>query len=299
MTDMPDRYHRNMLLFGVEGQRKLGNTSVLVAGTGGLGSPLIQHLALLGVKRVVSVDDEELDETNRNRFVGARHDDPVPGSAKVDLVSRLVREINPEVEAVALPVGLVSEEAFAAVRGADWVFGCFDKDGPRAILNELCAAYEKPYIDLASDVPEPGIYGGRVCVSLNGHGCLDCLGLLDRKAVRRYIETPEQRDREDEIYGIAKGALEKKGPSVSPVNGVIASLAATEFMVAVTGLRAPTRLQEYRGWESKVVVITDEPKSDCLYCTSFRGNPEDSDVERYLRLRHLRTSGRIAIVEKL
>lgn len=288
MTDMPDRYHRNTLLFGAEGHRRLRSTSVAVIGAGGLGSPLIQHLALLGVKRVTSVDDDELDETNRNRFVGARHDDPVPGSPKVHLVSRMIREINPEVESVALQCGLVSEEAFAAVRAADWVFGCFDKDGPRAILNELCAAYEKPYIDLASDVPEPGIYGGRVCVSVDGNGCLDCLGLFDRKAVRRYLETAEQREREDKIYGINRGALETKGPSVSPVNGVVAGLAATEFMVAVTGLRAPTRLQEYRGWQSKVVVITDAPRPDCLCCTGIRGKPQEADVERYLLLPHLR-----------
>lgn len=287
MTDMPDRYHRSTLLFGGEGQRKLCSTSVVVIGTGGLGSPLIQHLALLGVKRVTSVDDEELDETNRNRFIGARATDPVPGSPKVDLVSRMIREINPEVETVPLHCGLVSEEAFAAVRQADWVFGCFDSDGPRAILNEICAAYEKPYIDLASDVLEPGIYGGRVFVTLNGNGCLECMDLLDRKAVRRYIETPEQRQQEDAIYGIEKGALEHKGPSVSPLNGVVAALAATEFMVAVTGLRAPTRLQEYRGWLSKVMVSEDEPKPDCPCCEGIRGKPEEADVERYLRIPHL------------
>jgi len=288
MTDVPSRYHRSTLLFGAEGQGKLSSTSVVVIGTGGLGSPLVQHLALLGVKRVTSVDDEELDETNRNRFIGARATDPVPGSPKVELVSRMIREINPDVESIPLQCGLVSEEAFAAARQADWVFGCFDGDGPRAILNELCAAYEKSYIDLASDVPESGIYGGRVCITLNGNGCLECLDLLDRKAVRRYLETPEQREQEDAIYGIEKGALEHKGPSVSPLNGVVAALAATEFMVGVTGLRAPTRLQEYRGWQSKVVVSTDAPKPDCHCCTGIRGKPEDADVERYLRIPHLR-----------
>lgn len=289
MSEFSDRYHRSILLFGAEGQKKLRSTSVAVLGVGGLGSPVIQHLALLGVKSIASVDDEELDDTNRNRFIGAKHTDPVPGSAKVMLADRLIREINPDVESVALPCGLVSEEAFEAVKTADWVFGCFDKDGPRAILNELCAAYERPYIDLASDVPEPGIYGGHVCVSVGGNGCLECLGLLDRKAVRRYIETEEQRDREDAIYGVPKGALDVKGPSVSPINGVIAALGATEFMVAVTGLRKPTRLQEYRGWQSKVVVSHDTPRPDCLYCKGVRGKPVESDVERYLKLAHLRS----------
>lgn len=292
MTDVPGRYHRNTLLFGAEGQRKLRGTSVAVVGVGGLGSPLIQHLALLGVNRITSVDDEELDETNRNRFVGARHTDAVPGNPKVELADRLIREINPDVESIPLRCGLVSEAAFAAVKAADWVFGCFDNDGPRAILNELSAAYARPYIDLASDVPAPGVYGGRVCVALNGNGCLDCLNLLDRRAVRRYMDTNEQRDGEDAVYGIDKGALEQKGPSVSPVNGVIAALGATEFMVAVTELRAPTRLQEYRGWESKVVVIKDEPRANCLYCKGILGKPADADVERFLRLPRLRSSGR-------
>lgn len=288
MTPPATRYDRSILLFGAEGQRRLSETSVVALGVGGLGSPLVQHLALLGVRRVTTVDSEELDETNRNRFVGARHDDPVPGSPKVALTSRLIGEINPAVERVALQCDLISEEAFAAVVAADWVFGGFDSDGPRAVLNELCAAYGKPLIDMASDVPAPGIYGGRVCVSVDGNGCLDCLGLLDRKAVRRYLATHEQREEEDATYGIARDALLQKGPSVSPLNGVVASLAATEFMLAVTGMRAPTRLQEYRAWESKVVVVTDVPRADCVNCKGIRGTREAADVERYLRLPHLR-----------
>jgi len=83
MSDFSARYDRNMRLFGEAGQRKIRGSNVTVIGVGGLGSPLVQHLALLGVGGITPIDDEELDETNRNRFVGARHDDPVPGSSKV------------------------------------------------------------------------------------------------------------------------------------------------------------------------------------------------------------------------
>src|SRR5450432_3045144 len=100
----PDRYHRSILLFGEEGQRKLRATSVVVAGAGGLGSPLAQHLALLGVRKIVLVDSDELDETSRNRFIGAHHDDAVPGSPKVLLVDRLIKTINPGVESIPLQV---------------------------------------------------------------------------------------------------------------------------------------------------------------------------------------------------
>jgi len=281
---MSRRYDRNIGLFGAEGQRKLRQTSVAVVGVGGLGSAMVQQLALLGVGSISLIDSEELDDSNRNRFIGARSHDPVPGSLKVNLAHRLVQVVNPDVASEPIPEQLISSKAFAAIRRANWVIGCFDKDGPRAILNELCAAYTKPYIDIASDVPETGVYGGRVCVAYDGKGCLSCFDLLDRKAVRRYVQPEEEALEEDKIYGIDRRLLDEKGPSVAPLNGVIASLAATEFMAAATGMRPPTRLQEYRGNLSKVLVVTDPPKPDCFVCGDVRGRSEAADVERYLAL---------------
>ena len=45
------RYSRHLILpeFGMEGQRKLKQGSVLLIGTGGLGSPLALYLAAAGV----------------------------------------------------------------------------------------------------------------------------------------------------------------------------------------------------------------------------------------------------------
>ena len=74
------RFDRNILFFGKEGQKRLSNASVAVVGVGGLGTHVVQQLALLGVGGLVLIDSEELDDTNRNRYVGVRHDDPVPGT---------------------------------------------------------------------------------------------------------------------------------------------------------------------------------------------------------------------------
>ena len=45
------RYSRHLLIpeVGLEGQRKLKNSSVLIIGTGGLGSPLALYLAAAGI----------------------------------------------------------------------------------------------------------------------------------------------------------------------------------------------------------------------------------------------------------
>lgn len=286
MTVLSERYDRNIRLFGEEGQCKLRQTKVALLGVGGLGSPVAQHLALLGVGRVTLVDDEELDETNRNRFVGARHDDPVPGGPKVIIAERHIHEINPDVEVTALKIGLVTAEAFNAVKAADWVFGCFDDDGPRFILNELCAAYAKPYVDLASDVAKTGEYGGRVCVASYGDGCLYCLDQLDPEDVRRYLSSEDEQTAEAAIYGVPHAVLGETGPSVSPVNGVVASLAVTEFMLAVTGMAKPRRLINYTGYLLRLTTAK-APEMDCYYCKGIRGSGAAADVERYLRMPHL------------
>ncbi|NNM77117.1 ThiF family adenylyltransferase [Sphingomonas sp. ID1715] len=287
MIEIRERDQRNVELFGAKGQLRLKQANALIVGAGGLGSPLAQHLALLGVGNIAAADDEELSETNRNRFVGAFHSDSVPGTLKVDIIGRLIHAIDPSIAYQGIPHSLLSAEVFQAVRQADWVFGCFDEDGPRMILSELSIAYDKPYFDLASDVPMNGVYGGRVTLSQRGTGCLKCLGLLDQADIRAFFATDDANEARDRIYGIDRSLLDERGPSVSPINGVVAALAATEFMVAVTQMRPPTPNLEYRGHQSKVVVSVDSPQPDCPIC-AMRGRGSEAQVERYLSLDYLR-----------
>lgn len=280
-----DRFDRNVLLFGKEGQEKLRAASVAVVGVGGLGTHVVQQLARLGVGAVGVIDSEELDWTNLNRYVGVRHDDPIPGSRKVDLAERLVHSIDPDIRVVKVFDSLVSEQGFEVVYGADYVIGCLDSEGARLILTELCAAYCRPYFDLASDVVsgEKPEYGGRVCAALGGEGCLVCLGVLDVGEAQRELSGPEAHRDQEAIYGVKRSALGRSGPSVVSINGVVASLGVTEFMVAVTGLRPPKRLLFYYGHGGTVRLRTDEPLPDCYYCKGVRGLREKADVERYIR----------------
>lgn len=284
MTDYRERFDRNVRLFGAEGQQRLNAQRVLVAGVSGLGTPVVQHLALLGVGAIDPLDDEELDETNRNRNVDARYDDPIPGSLKVLLSARHVHEIDPSIQVDALDCNLMTQRGFEAVKRADWVFGCFDHDGPRSVLNELCAAYSKPLIDLASDVPESGVYGGRINVCLGGSGCLNCMDVLDRRDIRRFFEGDDALVAEDAVYGIDRRALDDKGPSVSPLNGIVAAMGVLEFMVAVTGLRAPYAYQVYRGEIARLTSVVTPLRPNCMVCKGVFGMGEHANIERYLQL---------------
>jgi len=282
---MDERFARNIALFGEQGQQRLRETSVAVVGIGGLGTQVVQQLAFLGVGHFTLIDPEQLDTTNRNRYAGSRWDDPVPGTLKVDIAERLVRSIDPVIPICKVPCSLLSRQAFTAIRGSHWVFGCLDDDATRLVLSELCLAYELNLIDLASDVvpDDAGLrYGGRVCVCQNGNGCLVCMDSIDPRDLDRQFEDDHAKRDREAIYGVDKAVLGSTGPSVVSINGIIASVAVTEFMVAVTGLRQPQRHLEYHGHTGKVTVCQNPPLVDCWYCRNLFGAGASADVERYL-----------------
>ena len=277
-----NRFNRNERLFGKEGQQALGRTRVAIVGVGGLGTHVVQQLALLGVSELILIDHEELSVSNRNRYIGAWHDDPIPGSAKVRLGRRLSKWIDPSIHVTVISDRFPSSNAFKALGDSDFVFGCVDSDGVRFLLNETCLAYELPYFDLASDVPEPNCYGGRVVFVNGDNGCLDCRNILCKTEVRRFLSPEELLDNEDAAYGIPKGSLAEAGPSVVSLNGVVASLGVTEFMASVTGIRKPKDHLEYRGDRGTVGCRRDNAKPNCYYCNVVKGQRDAAGIERYI-----------------
>lgn len=279
-----DRFDRNERLFGKDGQSRLRAMTAAIVGAGGLGTHLVQQLSLLGIGGLNLIDKEELALSNRNRYIGAWHSDPIPGSAKVDLGERLAHAIDPRVAVRKVRDSFVSEAGFAAIVTSDVVLGCLDSDGARAVLNELCLAYDRPYFDLASDIlPGPKAqYGGRVCAVLDGKRCLACMDVLDAAEVSRDLATVGQCEDRDAIYGVRTDALGVGGPSVVSINGVVASLAVTELMVMAVGLREPQALLNYYGHTGKVTASAVQPDRGCYYCASVRGRREAANVERYL-----------------
>jgi adenylyltransferase/sulfurtransferase len=65
------RYSRHLLIpeVGLEGQGKLKAASVLIIGTGGLGSPVALYLAAAGIGRIGLVDYDVVDSSNLQRQV--------------------------------------------------------------------------------------------------------------------------------------------------------------------------------------------------------------------------------------
>lgn len=281
---MQERYDRNIRLFGENGQKRLRQIKVSVVGVGGLGTHVIQQLAHLGVGDITLIDSEKLDTTNLNRYVGTRPD--YVGRRKVDIGAQLINSIDQKIKVKTVYNSLVDKNAFNSVKEADYVFGCLDCEGARLILNELCLAYNRPYFDLASEIDpsSPPSYGGRVCFVSNFTGCLHCLGELDSSEASLALAGPSQRDERKAIYGVDSEHLGAAGPAVVSINGVIASLAITEFMADATGLRQANTLIKYYGEQGTVRQSKDKGQPDCYYCQQIRGKGDAAKVERYIEM---------------
>ena len=106
-----DRFDRNVRLFGKEGQMCLRQTRIAIMGAGGLGSHVIAQTALLGVGGMTMVDHENISITNRNRYIGVWHTDPIPGSSKVVIGKRHVHLIDSSITVTPIEDNILSEAA--------------------------------------------------------------------------------------------------------------------------------------------------------------------------------------------
>jgi len=270
---MDERYVRHEGLFGAAGQDKLAATRVGIAGTGGLGCIVGMELGYLGVSLQTLVDADDVELRNLNRLVSATPADI--GRLKVEAMAEMVTRILPGADAVKIPHPLEHPEAQAALREVDVIFSCLDDDHARLNLIALATAAGTPFFDLATDViPEPGkvpTFGGRVIFSGYGERCAYCMRELDQAEIRRATMTPAELEIEASIYGVPVSALTRtSGPSVISINGVIASLAVTEFMKFVTGLLTPAPMLRYNGNTTSVRRVLDAPSIvPCPYCAAW------------------------------
>jgi len=259
-----------MELFGVEGQERIARARVAIIGLGGLGSHVVQQLAYLGVSRFVLVDGDLVSVSNLNRLIGANNLDI--GTPKVNPAGRMITTIQPGASVIRAERHFGLDDPPEGLDSVDVLFGCVDADPVRLGLVRYSSAFAHPYIDLASDVVSGGEFGGRVVFAKDGERCLSCLGELEQHELARAQMTDEQRVADDDIYGVDRDALGDGGPSVVSVNGVVASLAVTEFVVWATGLREPQGYLSYRGDQGTVRSRADPARTYCHYCMTLWGS---------------------------
>ncbi|WP_439888407.1 molybdopterin-synthase adenylyltransferase MoeB [Pseudomonas sp. MBLB4123] len=144
--DEVSRYSRHLLIpdVGVEGQRRLKSSKVLVIGAGGLGSPALLYLAAAGVGTLGIIDFDVVDESNLQRQV--IHKLSMVGRLKVDSAEAALRELNPHVELRLYRERLEPEMAVQLFAEYDLIVDGTDNFATRYLVNDACVLAGKPYV---------------------------------------------------------------------------------------------------------------------------------------------------------
>lgn len=139
------RYVRHFSLneIGVQGQKKLMSSRVLVIGAGGLGSPAIMYLAAAGVGVIGIVDFDNVDLSNLQRQIIHTTDDI--GIKKIISAKNTALAINPDVQIKLYDCQLVPENIIDVISDYDFVLDCTDRFETKFLINDACVIAKKPY----------------------------------------------------------------------------------------------------------------------------------------------------------
>lgn len=139
-----EKYSRQILLFGEEGQEKLKKAKVLVAGAGGLGSPVSTYLAIAGVGKIILADFDSVDPSNLNRqFL---HHEKDIGRLKVESAKEKLLSMNPDIEVETIAEMLTESNLEALVPKCDVIVDALDNLETRHMLNRLAIKRRIPLI---------------------------------------------------------------------------------------------------------------------------------------------------------
>jgi molybdopterin/thiamine biosynthesis adenylyltransferase/rhodanese-related sulfurtransferase len=145
-ADFGERYSRHLRLPGVglEGQKALEASRVLLVGAGGLGSPAAFYLAAAGVGTLRIADDDVVDRSNLQRQI--LHTDARIGAPKVASAAVALAALNPRTTIEAVRERVNAGNVDRLLDGVDVVVDGADNFPVRYLLNDACVKHAKPLV---------------------------------------------------------------------------------------------------------------------------------------------------------
>jgi len=134
--------------FGESGQQRLRDSTVLIAGLGGLGSPAALYLAAAGVGRLLLADHDIVDSSNLQRQILYASGDV--GADKCERARARLQELNPHLSLVPVLDRLNADTLDELAPGCDLILDCSDNLPTRQAINRASVRHRKPLISAAA-----------------------------------------------------------------------------------------------------------------------------------------------------
>src|SRR5512140_2496724 len=238
------RYSRHLLIpeVALEGQKKLKAASVLIIGTGGLGSPVALYLAAAGIGRIGLVDYDVVDSSNLQRQV--IHGTSTVGQLKVESARARLADLNPDVQVDVYNEPFTSENALRIAKDYDILLDGTDNFPTRYLTNDVAVFLGKPNVYAS-------IYrfDGQVSVFYAREGpCYRCL----------FPEPPPP--------GLVPSCAE--GGVLGVLPGTIGTIQATEALKVLLGIGEPLigKLLLYNALDMSFDFVKLKKNPNCRVC---------------------------------
>lgn len=255
-NDEIQRYSRHLLLkeIGVKGQKRLKAAKVLIVGLGGLGTPLAQYLAAVGVGTIGLIDYDEVEESNLQRQV--IHGTRDIGRPKVASAKDSIKQINPLVKTVVYHQKLTVDNALDIFEEYDVIADASDNYPTRYLVNDACVLLGKP--DVFGAMYQ---FEGQAAVYFGKEGpCYRCM----------YPAPPPP--------GLVPSCA--MGGVVGVLPGIIGTIQANEVIKLIVGGGEPLigKIVSFDAWHMKWRELNICKDPNCPVCGT---NPTITELEEY------------------
>ncbi len=209
--DQINRYSRQIILQGVgsKGQEKLLNSSVLIIGMGGLGSPAALYLAAAGVGTIGIIDGDIVDVSNLHRQI--IHFTADVQKAKVISAKEKMEKINPDVNVITYQDRVHSGNISDIIKNYNFIIDGTDNFPAKFLINDACVINKKPF-------NHAGIlrFTGQTLTYTPGNTCYRCI----------FNEPPPE--------GVTPSC--SQAGILGPVAGILGSIQASEALKFILGI---------------------------------------------------------------
>ncbi|NOZ69244.1 MAG: HesA/MoeB/ThiF family protein [Deferribacteres bacterium] len=239
-TEM-ERYRRQMMLPGFDAghQRKLKESTALVAGIGGLGGTAAVYLAVAGIGKMVIVHSGNLTLSNMNRQILMKH--AWIGKSRTVQAKRTLEEINPDVEIEIYDERIAGDNITRLLEGVQVALSARPNFHERRVLNSACVEKNIPMVEAAMN----GMEGYLFNVIPGVTPCLDCV-------------YPEDNPEWEELGFPVLGA----------VSGVLGCLMSIEAIKILTGYGRPllSRMLSFNTLDMEFRKLAIHRDTGCRVC---------------------------------
>jgi molybdopterin-synthase adenylyltransferase len=230
------RYARQTMIFGEEGQEKLKNAKVFIAGAGGLGSPISVYLAVAGVGNITIADHDIVELSNLNRQI--LHGDPDINRKKTESAKETLTNLNADINVNIIPETITDENVYDLIGDSDLIVDAMDNFDTRHTLNKAAFKLDIPYFHGAVS----GFDGQATTIIPGKTACLNCI----------FPQSPPKS-----VF-----------PIIGLTPGLIGVVQATEVVKYITGEGEllENEILLWDGLRSEVEKVKTNKRPDCEVC---------------------------------